>query len=360
MTRLHMTESGVCSVSTVEERGTAVRGWGDKGGEGFVTLDGHPEEWDTNLRRSFEAAIGNTGPGAPDLPDGSFEGPAFEEFETARTRLEPGSYERWLRGLREVLPGFRAWLDAGESLDRLINSNGFGGSSRTSGWQLSLAGACEGRTIRFTTGGAGLDLPDQEELARSVTGSAALTAEGGPAGRPFVLRGRLLAEFLGAAGSCFVAGGGLFGVRDIGSRVGPPGSRVVARASRSPFDGEGVPTRDLVLVEDGLLRELLVDLAASRDLGLPANGAARRDSFRDYPKAAPGALEFTGWGVKDTEFRAAAISDGQVWQGVGEEGARPVALSAAGGLILQLDLRRWLASRGGNPDSNRVYLPLLY
>jgi PmbA protein len=58
--------------------------------------------------------------------------------------------------------------------------------------------------------------------------------------------------------------------------VGAPGSR--------PFDGEGLPTRRSVIVENGVLRSWLLDTYAARRLGLESTASAGR-GVGDFPAA---------------------------------------------------------------------------
>ena len=44
----------------------------------------------------------------------------------------------------------------------------------------------------------------------------------------------------------------------------------------SPFDGEGLPTRRTILVENGVLRSYLLNTYTGRKLGLPSTGSAAR------------------------------------------------------------------------------------
>jgi PmbA protein len=61
-----------------------------------------------------------------------------------------------------------------------------------------------------------------------------------------------------------------------------PGIRVIddplrRRGLRSrPFDGEGVPSRTLALVEDGVLKSWLLDCATARELSMTTTGHAAR------------------------------------------------------------------------------------
>jgi len=77
----------------------------------------------------------------------------------------------------------------------------------------------------------------------------------------------------------------------LGQRVGAAGlrlvddGRLVAGPGAAPFDGEGVPTRRTVLIEDGVLQCFLHNTAtAARDGGgASSTGNARRGSFKSTP-----------------------------------------------------------------------------
>jgi predicted Zn-dependent protease len=58
------------------------------------------------------------------------------------------------------------------------------------------------------------------------------------------------------------------------------------------FDGEGVPTRRTLLVEDGMLVGRLLDLSAAKRAGLRSTGHAARPSYREPPRPGPGRLFF--------------------------------------------------------------------
>jgi PmbA protein len=58
----------------------------------------------------------------------------------------------------------------------------------------------------------------------------------------------------------------------------------------APFDGEGVPTRRTLLVEDGMVAGRLLDLCAAKRAGLRSTGHGARPSYREPPKPGPGRL----------------------------------------------------------------------
>jgi PmbA protein len=95
--------------------------------------------------------------------------------------------------------------------------------------------------------------------ARSLVGHVAAAVGGGAIYR----KASFLAERLGET-----IASPLVTIVDEGRRPGGLGSR--------PFDGEGLPTRRNVVVEQGALRSFLVDSYAGRKLGLPATGSAAR------------------------------------------------------------------------------------
>lgn len=63
-------------------------------------------------------------------------------------------------------------------------------------------------------------------------------------------------------------------------------------SSEAAFDGEGVPTRRTLLVEEGMLVGRLLDLAAAKRAGARSTGHAWRPSYRVPPAAGPGRLFF--------------------------------------------------------------------
>lgn len=78
----------------------------------------------------------------------------------------------------------------------------------------------------------------------------------------------------------------------LGERITAPSINVVDDGRRpgglgsKPFDGEGLPTRRTVLVEDGRLSSYLLDSYSGRKLGLPSTGNASRGAG-SAPTAAP-------------------------------------------------------------------------
>ncbi len=63
-------------------------------------------------------------------------------------------------------------------------------------------------------------------------------------------------------------------------------ARIPSALGSKPFDGEGLPTRQTMVVEDGVLKSYLLDTYSGRKLGLQSTGNASR-SFADAPSAGP-------------------------------------------------------------------------
>lgn len=114
---------------------------------------------------------------------------------------------------------------------------------------------------------------------------------------PVVLDPRMGAALLGAIAPLLSAdnvlkGKSLFAGK-VGRRVASAAVTIVDEARipggmrTAPFDGEGVPTRDRVLVERGTLLGYLTSLKTARKLGSEPTGNARRGSYAGPSRIAP-------------------------------------------------------------------------
>ena len=94
--------------------------------------------------------------------------------------------------------------------------------------------------------------------------------------------GSLLGHLAGALNGAAVARGTSFLKDRMGTRVFPAGITVMDDATRrrglrsKPFDGEGVATAPLLLVEDGAIRSWVLDGRSASQLGLQSTGHASR------------------------------------------------------------------------------------
>jgi PmbA protein len=125
---------------------------------------------------------------------------------------------------------------------------------------------------------------------------------------PRVARG-LLGHFAAAINGASIARGTSFLKDRMGQRVFAPGIAIVddptrRRALRSrPFDGEGVPGRELLLADDGVLGTWLLDSRSARQLGLASTGHASR-SPGGPPSPAPSNLYLRGGVASPAEMMA--------------------------------------------------------
>jgi PmbA protein len=147
-----------------------------------------------------------------------------------------------------------------------------------------------------------------EALARRLADAATLPLSDRPT--PFAQGQWLLDPAVGAAL--------LAGIAPLFWRQKPPRWVVKARlagpaacvaddaSSDAPFDGEGVPSRRVTLVQDGALVGRLHDLRSARRAGLQSTGHGARPSFRTPPRAAARRLFFeTRTGTPPADLLAA-------------------------------------------------------
>ncbi len=230
--------------------------------------------------------------------------------EPSPARLEAMAREAEA-GALEVAGITQVEADASHGLRRmhLALSNGFSGGYQRSSLSVSA--------VAFTGDGQGMerdwagesrthqaDLPEPAAIGRLAAERARqrLGAVKPPTGAyPVVFDERvassLIGHLLGAINGQAIARGASW-LRDaMGQQVLPRGLSLIedphrARISGSrPFDGEGLPTRRRLLVEDGVLKSWTLDLATGRKLGLDSTAnAARSTSAPPSPAASNIAL----------------------------------------------------------------------
>ncbi len=107
----------------------------------------------------------------------------------------------------------------------------------------------------------------------------------------------------------------------LGERVGASGlqlvddGRLVDGPGAAPFDGEGVPTRRTVLIDDGVLRAFLHNTATAARGGTISTGNARRASFKGTPGVAAHNVFFSP-GEEDQAGLLARAGEGLLVQDV--------------------------------------------
>jgi PmbA protein len=214
----------------------------------------------------------------------------------------------------------------GEGSVVLANSLGFLGGYRTSSVSLSVAPQAggEGQMERdyWYTAGRGLsDLEAPEDVGRTAARRTLrrLGARQVPTCEvPVVFDPESATEVLGTLFSA-ISGYAVFRsatfLKDrLGEEVASPlltlvddGRRVRGLGSR-PFDGEGLPTRRNVPVENGVLRHWLCDSYSARKIGARPTGSARR-GVGGGPSVGAGNLFFAS-GTSSPEEILAGISRG--------------------------------------------------
>jgi PmbA protein len=209
------------------------------------------------------------------------------------------------RELASELPDARllhAALEDGSSESELANSRGLRARSRSRIATLHLEAAGPGR--RAPT--ASLYLAAREArkfhppaLARRLADRLAVTAQGGPPERDsgdMLLAPPVASRLLCGLLPLLVgpkATAHMTGLRDHRGRIGSPlltlidNGRLAGGAFEAPVDGEGMPTREVLLVDQGFFRQpLLAWWQAETTPGLPS-GCSRRAGWRDLPAPGP-------------------------------------------------------------------------
>lgn len=229
---------------------------------------------------------------------------AFPDLQTCDGSPEP-SAERLLEMCKRAEDSARSvtgvtnseGADAGwgRTAVAIVGSNGFSHAYAVTSGSLSasvLAGEGSGgmeRDYDHTSAVHMADLRPPEDVGREA-GHRAVRRLGARKVKtcqvpvvfdPRVSRG-LLGSLAGAINGAGVARGTTFLKDSLGKRICAPGIRVMddphrLRGLRSrPCDGEGVATRPLTVVDDGVLTTWLMDSRSARQLGLRTTGHASR------------------------------------------------------------------------------------
>lgn len=280
--------------SSSQEKGWAVRA-GHRKGSFFVAGTGEP------LAGPWPDVL----PGrALDLPEPS-EAPAWSEPSDLDTPLI-GEREavRLLHSLgRELaaeLPAARlvkAVLEDGSSESELVNSHGIKAKTRSRVTTLYLEAAVPGAPL------ASLYVAAREArrfhptaLARRLADRLAVTSSGAPPerdGGEVLLAPPVATRVLAGLAPLLVgAGASLRSVSPRG-RLGSDrvtlidNGRLAGGLFEAPVDGEGVSTREIVLVDNGIYRQpLLAWWEEGKAAGVPS-GCSRRAGWRDLPVPGP-------------------------------------------------------------------------
>ncbi len=186
-------------------------------------------------------------------------------------------------------------FSAATSLRVLANSRGFVGASRSSYCGLSAVPIATGKNGEMQRDGwsssartlAKLESPEQvgaeaaRRTLRRLDGRRVPTQRVPVVFAPEMARSILSAMAEAANGESIYRGASLFAGK-LGQQVAAASINVINDGTlpglfgSSPFDGEGLPTRRTVLIENGVLRSYLLNSYAGRKLGLPSTASAVR------------------------------------------------------------------------------------
>jgi PmbA protein len=230
--------------------------------------------------------------------------PTKERIERAR-RAEAAA----LSASAEITNSQGGTYGSDEGFVVLANTNGFMGSYRSSGVALSVVPVAERdghmeRDYWFTNGRGLGDLLEPEEVGRIAAERtlARLGARKVPTCEvPIVFDPETAAELLGTLfrglSGYSVFRNATFLKDRVGQQVASPlltlvddGRRPRGLGSR-PFDGEGLPTRRNVPLENGVVRHFLCDSYSARKIGARPTGSARR-GVGGGPSVGAGNLSF--------------------------------------------------------------------
>jgi PmbA protein len=230
--------------------------------------------------------------------------PTGERIERAR-RAEAAA----LAASPEITNSQGGTYGSDEGFVVLANTNGFMGSYRSSGVALSVVPVAQrdGSMERdyWYTNGRGLgDLLEPEEVGRIAAERTLrrLGARKVPTCEvPVVFDPETAAELLGTLfrglSGYSVFRNATFLKDKVGQQVASPLLSVVDDGRRPrglgsrPFDGEGLPTRRNVPLENGVVRHFLCDSYSARKIGARATGSARR-GVAGGPSVGAGNLSF--------------------------------------------------------------------
>ena len=291
-----VTETSVFS----QEQGWAVRA-GDPRRSFFATGTGEPvRDWPWPEPTGRPVRLPEPASSPPWNEPSDFSAPLIGEREGLKLLESLG------RELASELPGsrlLRAALEDGSSESEILNSRGLRARSRNRLATLYLEAAGPGRTAS-----ASIYLAAREArrfhptaLARRLADRLAVTLQGGPPDRDggeLLLAPPVMARLLCGLLPLLVgprAGTLLAGLRDRRGRIGSErltlidNGRLPGGALEAPVDGEGVPTREVVLVEEGVFRQSLLtwwQAESHPNTGTPS-GCTRRPGWRDLPASGP-------------------------------------------------------------------------
>ncbi|HKT85236.1 MAG TPA: metallopeptidase TldD-related protein [Novosphingobium sp.] len=228
----------------------------------------------------------------PPWPELDLIDPAEPSPRALRERAEEA--EDAARAIKGVTNSDGATASAGRGVFALATSHGFAGaygstSHSTSASVVAGEGAGKQRDNAWRQAHHAADLPPPTEIGELAGTRAVARLDPGrvrSGAMPVVLDpragGTLVGHLIGAMAGSAIARRSSFLLDKLGEQIFKPGTTIVdnphaPRGLRArPFDGEGLPTRQGNLVEDGRITTWLLDSASARQLGLAPTGHAAR------------------------------------------------------------------------------------
>jgi PmbA protein len=238
------------------------------------------------------AGLADPGQLARDFPDLDLldpDLPTIAELEERARRAEAAAL-----AVKGVTTSAGASASAGIGGMVLVTSHGFTGAYLSSGQSVSMTaiageGTAMERDYDYSSTVHGADLDSAEKVGRTAGERAVerlnprkVQSKRVPVVSDRRLAGSLIGHLANAINGSAIARKTSFLKEKLGQRLFRPGIRVIddprrLRGLRSrPFDAEGVSTRQLAVVEDGVLASWLLDCATARELGLHTTGHAQR------------------------------------------------------------------------------------
>ena len=208
----------------------------------------------------------------------------------------------------------------------LVTSHGFRGAYLSSGQSVSMTaiageGTAMERDYDYSSTLHGADLDPPEKVGRTAgertverLNPRKVKSKRVPVVFDRRIAGSLVSHLASAINGAAVARKTSFLKNRLGERLFRPGVHVIddplrRRGLRSrPFDAEGVATRRLAVVEDGVLASWILDSATARELGFASTGHAQR-GVSSTPAPGPSNLHLAA-GSDPPEALMADIAEG--------------------------------------------------
>ncbi len=300
---------GLARTAWRREEGWAARWW-DRGGPRFAAASS-PGALTAALEDAARYAVADEPPpewptrAAASPPDIAIEPPPALFTELARAVSAASRGECTLARLALRRGATRERIENGAGLDVALARAAYDGVATAIGRRGVRA-----REVRVAFQGA--EPPPVDPLARRLCDAAVLPLEEpeAPPGRgQWLLDPAVGAALLAALAPVFTAERPPLWIAR-GSFGSPEVSIADDASGEAPFDGEGVATRRILLVDEGRLAAGLYDLRTARRAGRQSTGHGVRPSFRTPPAAGPRRLFFEARSPRPAAELLASVTRG--------------------------------------------------